>query len=84
VFLLPVEVGFDIDLLFFNESSKLFLRDLPIALFSLDLLFRLNTGYYVNGSLMKQRSNILRHFGLLIVLDFLNILALIMQNIVDY
>ena len=59
IILTPLKFCFDLDLNGNDsESAHIFLFELPVVLYFLDILINFNTGYYEEGVIMLERNKI--------------------------
>lgn len=83
VFIIPIEIGFSIDLFQASSGARTFLKDIPTFVFFADLFCRLNTGFYYNGSFVQDRARIPKYFFWMLLLDCLNIAAMFVISTTD-
>ncbi|KAL4482559.1 hypothetical protein ABPG72_005802 [Tetrahymena utriculariae] len=73
VFIVPIQIGFQANLYDENRNTEICLKIIPIILFLIDFLCRMNTGFYQNGTFIEKRRDVIMYFKFILILDLINI-----------
>ncbi|EAS06128.2 cyclic nucleotide-binding domain protein (macronuclear) [Tetrahymena thermophila SB210] len=76
IFIVPIQIGFQVNLYDENRTAEICLRIIPIILFLIDFLCRMNTGFYQNGNFIEKRRDVIMYFKFILILDLINIIVI--------
>ncbi|KAL4433522.1 hypothetical protein ABPG74_002919 [Tetrahymena malaccensis] len=83
IFIVPIQIGFQVNLYDENRNTEICLRIIPIMLFIIDFFCRMNTGFYQNGTFIEKRREVIMYFKFILILDLINIIIIAFEIVVS-